>query len=84
MDFNFFDWIRDGVKRSVLMGVNDAVEQMGTPSEEGSSKDKILSFLQSDESKKDSTTTARRRLTGGGGNTSTRKLGRGIAEFSQE
>jgi len=84
MDFNFFDWIRDGVKRSVLMGVNDAVEQMGTPSEENTSKDKILSFLQSDESKKDSTTTVRRRLTGGSGSTSPRKLGRGIAEFSQE
>ena len=26
-----FNWIRDGVRRSVLMGVSDAITQMGTP-----------------------------------------------------
>lgn len=31
MEFNFFDWIRDGVRQSVLLGVSDAVEQIGTP-----------------------------------------------------
>jgi hypothetical protein len=28
---NFFTWIRDGVRQSVLLGVSDAVEQLGTP-----------------------------------------------------
>ncbi len=28
---NFFAWIRDGVRRAVLLGVTDAVEDMGTP-----------------------------------------------------
>ena len=28
---NFFSWIRDGVRQSVLLGVSDAVEQLGTP-----------------------------------------------------
>ena len=45
MNFNFFDWIRLGVKDSVLLGVTDAVNTMGMPPEE-SSRDKILSFLQ--------------------------------------
>jgi len=31
MDFNLFDWIRTGVKNAVLLGVNDAVESIGTP-----------------------------------------------------
>ena len=84
MEFNFFDWIRNGVKRSVLMGVSDAVEQMGMPAEESSSKDKILSFLQNDESKNASGTSARRRLAGGNNSASPRKLGRSIAEFTQE
>ncbi|MCL2005016.1 MAG: hypothetical protein FWG73_02520 [Planctomycetaceae bacterium] len=44
MSFNFFDWVRDGVKNSVLLGVNDAVNAMGMPPED-SSKDKILSFM---------------------------------------
>lgn len=28
---NFFSWIREGVRQSVLLGVSDAVEQLGTP-----------------------------------------------------
>lgn len=28
---NFFGWIRDGVRQSVLLGVSDAVEQLGAP-----------------------------------------------------
>lgn len=31
MDFNFFQWLRDGVRQSVLLGVSDAVEQIGAP-----------------------------------------------------
>lgn len=30
MQFNFFTWIREGVKQSVLLGVSDAVDQIGT------------------------------------------------------
>jgi hypothetical protein len=26
MQFNVFDWIREGVKRSVILGVSDAME----------------------------------------------------------
>jgi hypothetical protein len=29
MQFNLFDWIREGVKRSVILGVHDAVEAIG-------------------------------------------------------
>ena len=83
MNFNFFDWIRDGVKRSVLMGVTDAVETMGMPTDEESSKDKILSFLQSDEQQTLAATPARRRL-GGGAAVPSRKLGRSIAEIHQD
>ncbi|MCL2347118.1 MAG: hypothetical protein FWC50_02535 [Planctomycetaceae bacterium] len=85
MNFNFFDWIRDGVKRSVLMGVTDAVDQMGMPADEESSKDKILSFLQSENQSKLPTQSApvRRRLPGGTASPA-RKLGRSIAEIHQE
>ncbi len=30
MNFNFFGWLREGVKQSVLMGVSDAVGDIGT------------------------------------------------------
>jgi hypothetical protein len=28
---NFFEWIRGGVRQAVLLGVSDAVDQIGTP-----------------------------------------------------
>ncbi len=31
MQFNMFDWIRTGVKRSVILGVHDAMEAIGSP-----------------------------------------------------
>jgi hypothetical protein len=45
MDFNFFDWIREGVRRSVLLGVSDAVEQMGTPHDEDEVAQRLLSHF---------------------------------------
>ena len=33
MDFNFFVWLREGVRQSVLLGVSDAVEDLGAPGE---------------------------------------------------
>jgi hypothetical protein len=31
MDFNLFHWIREGVRRSVMLGVADAIESVGSP-----------------------------------------------------
>lgn len=31
MDFNLFNWIREGVRRSVMLGVADAMDSVGTP-----------------------------------------------------
>ncbi len=33
MNVNFFEWLRDGVRQSVLLGVGDAIEQIGTPAD---------------------------------------------------
>ena len=74
MSFNFFDWVRDGVKNSVLHGVNDAVNAMGMPPEE-SSKDKVLGFLRSNAE----TETPSRRITSVSG---TKKLGRSLTDIA--
>ena len=34
MQFNLFDWVREGVKRSVIQGVSDAMEAIGSPAED--------------------------------------------------
>ncbi|MDR1491962.1 MAG: hypothetical protein LBT05_04485 [Planctomycetaceae bacterium] len=87
MDFNFFDWIKNGVKWSVLKGVDEAVQELGTPpSNEEASKSKILSFLQNDDSKRlPSTNTAsvHRRL-GSASSAPAKKLGRSIADIPSE
>ena len=79
MDFNFFEWIREGVKRSVLLGVSDAVETMGAPHDPEQSRDKIMSFLQEENS--DSTGTSSRKRVAGSASGGQRKLGRSIADI---
>ena len=49
MNVNFFDWMRQGVKQSVLLGVSDAIETMGTPAETDDMHPGVLAFLQSDD-----------------------------------
>jgi len=44
--FNFFTWIREGVKQSVLMGVSDAVQHLGTPREGDDVQQRLTAFLQ--------------------------------------
>lgn len=78
MSFNFFDWVRDGVKNSVLLGVSDAVNTMGMPPEE-SSKEKILGFLKNSP---DSEQTARRLP--GSGAAGTKKLGRSLHDIAMK
>ena len=83
MNFNFFDWVRDGVKRSVLLGVSEAVETMGMPPDEENAKSKILHFLQTEESIPEAQ--ARRRIGNSGGTEAGKtrnKLGRTIADIS--
>ncbi|MBQ9875334.1 MAG: hypothetical protein IJM30_12845 [Thermoguttaceae bacterium] len=76
-DFNFFEWIREGVKRSVLMGVSDAVETMGAPHDPEASRDKIMAFLKEDAE----TPSATRRRVSSSASSGQRKLGRSIAEI---
>ena len=77
MSFNFFDWVRDGVKNSVLHGVNDAVNAMGMPPED-SSKDKILGYLRSNTDNEAPT----RRIAGGTASSATKKLGRSLSDIA--
>ena len=42
---NFFLWIRESVKRAVLLGVSDAMEHIGPPTEGDENTQKLLSSL---------------------------------------
>ena len=43
---NFFGWIRDGVRQSVLLGVSDAIDQLGTPAAADQLHPDVVAFLQ--------------------------------------
>lgn len=43
---SFYNWIRDGVKRAVLLGVSDAIDQMGAPHESEELNPRLAAMLQ--------------------------------------
>jgi hypothetical protein len=45
MQFNFFGWLREGVRQSVLLGVSDAVESLGLPPDAEESNQQLLTLL---------------------------------------
>jgi hypothetical protein len=42
---NFFNWIRDGVRQAVLLGVTDAVSDIGTPREDDDISHRLLEAI---------------------------------------
>jgi hypothetical protein len=44
---NFFNWVRDGVRQAVLLGVSDAVGDIGTPPEGDDISQRLLQALRS-------------------------------------
>jgi hypothetical protein len=47
--FNVFGWIREGVRQSVLLGVTDALEQIGTPADTDDVKPRLLDLARRSE-----------------------------------
>ncbi len=48
MNVNFFEWLRDGVRQSVLLGVSDAIEEIGTPADTDELHPNVAAMLQGD------------------------------------
>ncbi len=63
MNINFFEWLRNGVRQSVLLGVSDAVEQIGVPEDTEDLHPSVVALLEGTEGKtKKKRSTGRRRL----------------------
>ncbi|MEM6470855.1 MAG: hypothetical protein AAF802_14950 [Planctomycetota bacterium] len=69
MNVNFFQWLRDGVRQSVLLGVSDAVDQIGLPEPDQDAEPTIARLLGADSAPakgrrkpKASSATSRKRL----------------------
>jgi hypothetical protein len=46
---NFFNWIRDGVRQAVLLGVSDAVKDIGTPEQGEDIGNRLLERMRNDQ-----------------------------------
>jgi len=77
MNFNFFGWIRDGVRDAVLLGVSDAVDEIGAPLEGSDDSSRaLLDVLR----KKRGDTTDKPSLEGG----KRKRLGRSLDQINAE
>ena len=76
MQFNLFAWIREGVRRSVILGVNDAVEEIGAPHGDEAWKERLVSLLEAPSAEGASAVA----LTAG----KRRRLGRSLKDVSPE
>lgn len=61
MEFNFFNWLRNCVKKSVLLGVADAMEEIGVPEGDDQFQKRIAAAV-GNESRKGRSTRGQKRL----------------------
>ncbi len=86
---NFFTWIRDGVRQSVLLGVSDAIETLGTPASTEDLHPSVAGLLRVDKNVDASPRLAQAGASGGvgssGGNSANRKrLGRSLKDIETD
>lgn len=72
MNMNFFEWLRNGVRQSVLLGVGDAVEQMGVPPNEDELQPVLAGMLENESGPKN------KRKSNGGGR---KRLGKSLKDM---
>ncbi len=73
MNVNFFEWLRDGVRQSVLLGVSDAIEHIGSPADSDELHPNVAALLQGE--------TTKRKQTKAGGR---KRLGKSLKEMDAE
>ena len=76
---NFFGWIRDGVKQSVLLGVSDAIETIGTPDDVKGMHPNVAALLRGQPT--DSTSSTGISRIGGQGTASKKRLGKSLRDI---
>jgi len=75
VNLNFFQWLRDSVRQSVLLGVSDAVEQIGVPDNEPEVSPTLAALLGEDSKP----TKSRRKSTNAN---SRKRLGKSLKEMN--
>ena len=76
----FYGWIRENVRRAVLLGFSDAVEQLGLPAENGEVSPQLLAVLRPAKPLLTADSPARPTTQTGGGR---KRLGRTLEQIQQ-
>lgn len=79
MQFNLFQWIREGVKRSVILGVSDAIDHLGAPPDSEHLQNSLHEFLQHSEEGSAATATL-----AAPASTKRKRLGRSLRELESK
>jgi hypothetical protein len=77
MDFNLFSWVREGVRRSVLLGVSDAMETIGSPAGEDAARQRLSQLIEHSDAL---ATNSRPAMAAAGGK---RRLGRSLRDTDE-
>jgi hypothetical protein len=81
MDFNLFNWIREAVRRSVMLGVADAMESVGTPSSSQDLQASLQSFRARIESPLETAASIGSNLVSPASGASRKRLGRTLKDI---
>ena len=73
MNVNFFEWLRDGVRQSVLLGVGDAIDQIGTPADSDDLHPNVAALFQNE--------TGKTKAVRGGNAGSRKRLGKSLKDM---
>jgi hypothetical protein len=83
-NINFFSWIRDGVRQSVLLGVSDAIDQLGTPASTEELHPDVVAFLQGDSAAAVAATSPKLATQPRGSHNARKRLGRSLKDIESE
>ena len=82
MDLNFFQWLRDSIRRTVLLGVSDAMQDLGTPDDDANVHPQMASLIAGETTPPPKTTRSRARSTGA--NAPRKRLGKSLKELNPQ
>jgi hypothetical protein len=77
MNFNLFTWVREGIRQSILLGVSDAIETIGSPDNADEISPRLLDHLRAGTHEAE----GEAKRTGAGGR---RRLGRSLKDLEAE
>ena len=83
-NMNFFGWIRDGVRQSVLLGVSDAIEQLGTPAATEELHPSVAGFLHSERGNDSPRLAGSTAASGASSGGQRKRLGKSLKDMGQQ